>query len=144
MLRFVLTWPGLFGLYLLLAGETGASELIAGCVVATATGVLIARLGRIASRRFAWPPGGLGVIGASLAGVVPETTHVALVLLRAVWRQPEGEVGSAEEHAVPRANDVERDAARRALETLGQSLSPNGFVLAVEDGTLRLHRLARQ
>ena len=142
MLRVLLIWPVLLGVYLLLSGDLGASEWIAGCAVATAATLLVGRIEAIAQRRFGLPPGVLRIAGTSLAGLLPETARVAGVLLRVLARRPGGAVGTVEDQPFPASGDAKRDATRLALETLGQSLSPNGFALSVGDGTLRLHRLA--
>ena len=144
MLRSVLLWPILFGFYLLLSGDAGMSELIAGCGVATAAILLVARLEAVAQRRFGMPADALRIMGAPLADLLPETARVAGVLSRALVRHPAGAVGTIDDHALSETGEPKRDAARRAWETLGQSLSPNGFAVAVGDRALALHRLARR
>ncbi len=144
LLRYVLLWPVLFGFYLLLSGDAGTSELIAGCGVATAATLLVARLEAVAQRRFGLPADALRIMGAALADLMPETARVAGVLARALALRPTGAVGSIEEQSFLVSGLATRDAARQALETLGQALSPNGFAVAVGDGALRLHRLARR
>jgi len=138
LLRLFLIWPALLGLYLLLSGDVGTSELIAGCAVATVGTAFVARLHAIAQRRFGLPPGWLGVIVKSLAGVVPDTARVGRVLVGTLRHRPLHAVGAVERITLPTT-----DPGRRAAETLGQSLSPNGYVLCVGDDGLRLHRLAR-
>jgi len=137
-LRLFLIWPVLLGLYLLFSGDVGTSELIAGCAVATFATLFVARLHVIAKRRFGLPPGWLGIAGKSLAGVAPETARVGRVLVGTIWHRPAQALGAVERVSLPTT-----DPGRRAWETLGQSLSPNGYVLCVRDDGLQLHRLAR-
>ena len=123
-MRFVLIGLCLLGFYLLLSGSLDSAEWIAGCATAAAASCVAPR----------------SVAG----GVIPASVRVGGVLLRVLVSRPGGEIGTMADQSFPVTGAATQDAMRRALETLGQSLSPNGFAVSVGDESLRLHQLARQ
>ena len=66
------------------------------------------------------------------------------MLLRSLWRRPEGGLGRTLRQPFRRGGDGPAAAARRALVTLGLSVAPNGYVLEIGDNQddLSLHRLS--
>lgn len=147
VLRATFAWCVLFGLYLVLAGSTSATEIAAGAG-ATSLATLLIVLVHDKRRRslILRPPPRVPV--RTLIALATDTARVGVVLLRAILRRPQGAVGAV--GAVVRqpfagGDETARDAGRRGLVTLLASLAPNGFVLHVpgDDDALVLHRLAR-
>jgi len=137
---WTLCWAGLFGLYLLLAGEASGEELVAAALTAaaaTGSGVLIRRLGgpRAYSARLAWARHAI----APLKALPVDVALVGGVLCRAL-------IGRAAGTLLRQPFDSERDtplaAARCALVVLGASFAPNTVAVGIAPARLLLHRLA--
>jgi hypothetical protein len=125
---WLIAWPLLFGLWLLLAGTVAVPELVAGAVAATlalAGGEVIRRLGLVRfGARLSWLPRALRLPGRTVAdfGLL-----LAALWRRAVLRRPV----RGRFRAVPfRWGGTDpRSVGRRALATLVLSAPPNSYVV---------------
>jgi hypothetical protein len=132
-IRAGLTWGCLFGLYLVLTGQTSVDEVIAGlatAAVATALSVLVRRssghLFRL--KRLVWLP----AVCAALKAVPGE---VVIVAARFVSVHPTG--GDMQTEPLEA-----EDATGQALQIVATSFAPNRYVISpVKGGQLLLHRL---
>lgn len=142
---FVLTnWVVLAGLYLLFAGQLSGSEVIAGVPASLAAAVFALLVHRVQPRRFQVRAPWLRVVVRPIAALFPDAARVGTMLLRAMWRRPDGPLGVISQQPFRHGGNQPGDAGRRALTTLGLSLAPNGYVLLVPDDRdmLPVHRLA--
>ncbi len=139
-LRGAVAWLVFFGVYLLYAGEVSLNEILAGIPAAGALACFAVASRRAEQRhlrvRAPWPRLLLRPVGSLFA----DAAKVGRVLLAALVRRPDGPIGRAA--AQPFREGGSDDAGRRALVTLGSSVAPNGYVLAIGRETLILHRLA--
>jgi hypothetical protein len=130
------------GAYLVLAGETSTTELIAAAPVAALTTFVAARLRRVADRplaaSIAWAP----IVARGIGELPGDCLRVAGVLARAALNRPRGEVGRIEAEPIAVAGDPGRREGLCAAHMLGRSVAPNSFALDAEDGAMRLHVLA--
>lgn len=129
----------LFGLYLLLVGQTNADELVAAGLCAIAAGGLSVVITSITERHFAFhhvPWARLLV--SSLQTLATEAIKVGTRLVREV--PPHGGI---QRRPFAAAGQQPEDNARRGLVTLTTSLAPNTCVLAVLRGRreMLVHRL---
>jgi len=136
-------WCVLFALYLLFAGTIDATEIGTGLVVATlATAFMqFVRVGRQRDLQLL-PP--IRVLWRPVLGVLTDSVRVGGVLLRVVWRRPDGQVGTIARQPFRQGGQTAGDAGRRGMMTLSASLAPNGYVLHIPDGenVVLMHRLA--
>jgi len=142
---FALTnWVILAGLHLLFAGQISGSELITGAPTTVAAAGFAVRLHRTQSRPLGLRAPWLHVTGQTLSTLYLDAVRVGRVLLRALWRRPDGPLGVVSPQPFRVGGDGAADAGRRAVVTLGGSLAPNAYVLRVLDGedALAMHRLA--
>ena len=125
-------WVCFFVFYMLLAGTLVASELIAGAAAA-AVAASVAELVRVQdARRFR--PRLVWIIRARRlpVGVVRDT----FVLFAALWRHLSGKQridGAFRAFYYPVAGEGGRASARRALLNAALSLSPNTFVVGIDE-----------
>ena len=133
-----------FGFYILFAGQVSVTEIEAGAPAAIAAAGFTVLLHRVTERPFRLKAPWLRVLGEPLAALLPDAVRVGRALLRALWRRPPGVVGPVTRQPFQEGGEDPASAARRGLVTLGSSLAPNGYVLAIPDGegALLLHRLA--
>ena len=142
------TWALLTGIYLVLAGETSTTEVVAGLLTGLVAALLSVAVRKDAGRRFRfrgvpW----LLLLGQPALVLVSDTARVGVALARTILRGPEGAPdGSIMRQAFARGGEDAKDAARRGLVTLGISLTPNTYVLRIMDerDEMRLHRLAER
>lgn len=135
-------WAVLFGFYLLLAAKQAVAEAVAGVAIAAlgaAAATSTAGAGKLRFRaRLPW----LAQVARLPGRILADCGIVAVAL----WRRLVGRhVVSGEFRIVPfdPGGDDAESAARRALVTLGVTLAPNTYVVAVdrERGVLLLHQL---
>lgn len=143
MLLVCISWLIFLGSYLLLAGQVGLTEIIAGVPAAAFAACFTVMLHRVSERRFRLDVPWWRVVGQPLASVAPDAVRVGHALLRALWRRPPGPLGVLASQPFRQGGDAPADATRRGLVTLGSSLAPNGIVVAIPEGrdVLLLHRL---
>ena len=143
VLRASVAWCVLFGLYLVLAGSTGVTEIAAGAGATSLATLLIVLVHDKRRRSLVLRPPPRVLLRSAIA-LATDSARIGLVLLRAILRRPPGAVGSVVRHPFAGGGETARDAGRRGLVTLLASLAPNGFVLHVPGGDdgLMLHRLA--
>ncbi len=139
-------WALLTGIYLVLAGQVSASEVVAGVVTGLVAALLSVAVRRDAGRQFRfravpW----LVLLGRPALALVHDTARVGMALARAVLRGQDVH-GAVVRQAFARGGADAQDAARRGLVTLGVSLTPNSYVLRILDerDEVRLHRLAER
>jgi hypothetical protein len=139
--RFSALWLVLATFYALFAGEVSMTEVVAGLI---ATGIAVSYsvlLHRSRSRALAlwapWPR----VVARPIAALAPDAWRVGRVLLRVLWRRPDGSAGMPDRQPFREGEHDPQDAGRRGVATLGLSLAPNGYVLGIEAGAIVLHRL---
>ena len=144
VLRALVAWCVLFGLYLVLAGSTGVTEIAAGAGATSLATLLIVLVHDTRRRSLILRPPPRVLLRSAIA-LATDSARIGLVLLRAILRRPRGAVGSVVRQPFAGGADTARDAGRRGLVTLLASLAPNGVVLHVPGGddVLVLHRLAR-
>ena len=144
MIRFgIVACMLLFATYAVLAGHLGETELLAS-IPATLIAVAFAAAHRRHARRsFTYPRGLIGFTLRTTVQIVPDTGRVAWALLRVVFAGAHASGGAIAEQPFTVGKSSPRDAARRAVTTLGVSLAPNGYVLRVfaAEDSLLLHRL---
>lgn len=136
-------WCVLFGLYLLFAGSVDTTEIGAGLVVVTLTTMVMQFLhvGRSRTLRL-MPP--IHVLCRPVLGVLTDSIRVGGVLLRVLWRRPDGQAGTLARQPFRQGGETADDAGRRGMMILSASLAPNGYVLHIPDGEdfVLMHRLA--
>lgn len=139
MVRAVIKLLLLFGLYLLLVGNTGADELAAGILCGAAACALSLAIPLIAERHFTfrrvpW----FRLATATLGALAREQVQLGA---RLMTRFPEP--GKIERRPFRAAGTRPEDGTRRGLVTLATSLTPNTYVLAVLTGRqeLLVHRM---
>jgi hypothetical protein len=130
--------------YLLLAGQTSVTELIATAPIALAAALCAAALHgqqrhRIAARA-PWPR----LVFRVMRALVADSWRIGGILCRAMIRRPHGEAGSLASQPFDGDGATPRDAGRRAIVVIANSIAPNGIVLDPRPagGSLRIHRLA--
>lgn len=143
LLRILLLWPVLLGAYLLLAGAASSTELIAGIPTALAASLFAVLLHHLANRQLTLRAPWLRLLARVARSLVSDSVRVGAVLLHSLWRRPPGAVGSQIRQPFRNGDDTPLSAGRRGLVTLGLSLAPNGFVIAMPGGedAILLHRL---
>jgi len=138
-MRVVLSFALFFGLYLLFAGSPSADELVAGTVFAAACSFMAARLRRCGSRALSlhdavsWPH----LLGQTIYSLAADSGRVGAALVR-VLAGGHADLGRMALEPLPGAQAGPEAAGRRALLTLGRSMSPNGIVVSVPDGKAML------
>ena len=129
----------LFGLYLLLAGQVSTDEVVAALLCGGAATGISMSIPLIAERhfRFVCIPW-LRVFGSPLLSVLQDIPRIAIRLL--LPNQPPGTV---QRWPFTVSGDDRRSTAQRALVTLGASLAPNSYVIAILSGRgeMLVHRL---
>jgi hypothetical protein len=132
LLRPALTWIGLGGLYLLLAGQASTDEVVAaGACAALGTGLAMALEGTCGPR-WVWPGrAGLRSLARAVAAVPGDVLRVGRRLLR--WHPAAGGL---------LVQPPEDPDAPPALAMWSVSLAPNRYLVGpVRGGRWLLHRL---
>ena len=136
-------WCVLFGLYLLFAGTVGLTEIGAGLVVVTLATVFtqFLHVGRRRNLRLV-PP--IHILWRPLLAVMTDSVRVGGVLLRVLWRRPDGQAGTVARQPFRQGGETAGDAGRRGMTILSASLASNGYVLHIPHGedVMLMHRLA--
>lgn len=143
VLFILAVWIVLVAFYFLFAGEISLTEMAAGLPTAAIAAAYALALRHSEAHRLRLSAPWLRVIGKPLLSVFPDALRVGRVLLRALWRRPEGQLGVIARQPFDHGGEDAASAGRRALVILGTSLAPNGYVLssAEEMDALVLHRL---
>lgn len=136
-------WCVLFGLYLLFAGTVGATEIVAGLFAVTLATLFMHVVHAGPGRRLRRAPPARVLVQPLLA-LAPDAMRVGRVLLRAVWRRPDGPVGSIARQPFRQGGEDPDDAGRRGIVVIAASLAPNGYALHIPAGedVMVMHRLA--
>lgn len=130
MVRVVTKLLLLFGLYLLLTGQTSIDELVAAALCALAAAALSVAIPLVAQRHFAFRGvAWLRLIGGTLTSLMADLARVGLHLAR--LRIPSGNV---QRWAFATGTAQAPDTARRGLVTAATSVAPNTYVLVVLTG----------
>jgi hypothetical protein len=140
MVRIGAKFALLFGCYLLFAGQPGTDELVAALCCAAAAAALSFTVTSIAERHFRFA----GVPWVRLAGRTLMALLTGTVLVGARLLRPRPGSGVLQRWPLATGGDDPRTAARRALVTLANSLTPNSYIVAVLGGRgeMLVHRLA--
>jgi hypothetical protein len=132
LLRCAVLWV----VYLALAGTLSAAEIATGFVAAGCGAALSSLLARLGRRKFSlrapWP----WLMARVLMMLVSDTVKVGAALARASFTRGPGLCLNQ-----PFSPGGEDAAGRRALVTLLASITPDRFVLDIEQRQLALHRL---
>jgi multisubunit Na+/H+ antiporter MnhE subunit len=142
------SWVLLVALYLVLAGQVSATEVVAGAAAGLAATVLSVAERREGERRYAFRGTPWGrVLGRPALALVTDSAKVAGALARVALRGADAQPGAAvRQPFAPGEDDDPREAARRGIVALAVSLTPNSYVLRTMPGcdALLLHRLAER
>ena len=141
----IAVWILFAGAYLLFAGQVSTTEAIAGVAATTMAAAFAILLRRAQSRALQLNAPWLRVIGRPLASLYPDAIRVGGMLLQAIWRRPDGPMGTISRQSFHHGADhAAADAGRRAMVGLAISFAPNGYMLSMPDGqdVLVMHRLA--
>jgi hypothetical protein len=135
----VLAWVAFAALYLLLAGQVSAEEMVAASLIGFGILAFSRHLVHLASHRLKLRLPWWRLLRSTAASLAKETVRVAALLLP--WR-PFGE-GVVMQQPFAFGGDAPADVARRGAVQLALSMAPNGIVLARPEGSesLPVHRL---
>lgn len=120
-----------FALYILFAGETSASELVTGGVLAVLSTLWVSLIRRASGVLFRFSRGLIGPVLVGVLHIIPAVARTGAVFLRVAMagRSP----------GFARLNDFDagvrehpEDRTRRAVAVLLASLAPDRFVVQVE------------
>lgn len=134
-------WLGLAALYLGFAGSVETAEIMAAAATATCIVGLIfwCRHGRATAlrTRTSW----LHILPLVVRAVAIEAVVVGAALLRTLVRVRVRAQGEVLSQPFDPGDQSPRAAGRRAVAVLAASAAPDGYVLAIRENSLLLHRL---
>jgi hypothetical protein len=138
-------WVASFWLWMLLVGEWNRIELVAAACAATATATFAERARVVAARRARVPLARVPTLGTALVMVFVDFGIVVAALARSLGRR-EIVRGRFVVHELRELRgDAPRTAGNRAWTTYVATISPNAYVVDVDDdsGTVLLHDLVQ-
>ena len=135
-----LTWLVLAGFYLSFAGDVGMVEIIAMVICCSLGTALAVGLSLVAREHFMLRPPPRAIL-RPLAALLPEFLAVGRALILVAVRGDRGNRGGWVHQPFDFGAAAPREAGRRAVTTIGVSLTPRTFVVRGEreTGSLLLH-----